>query len=253
MAQIVAFHYLHRDSILHTMDVRIKLICLLMFSVTVSFAFSAVDFAILVFAVTVALRLSQLPVVKLISEIKLFVFLIITVMIVHAISIPGASIPLIPWVTQEGLFSGLIFALRMFLIITLCVILTGTTSLIAIGNAVKWFFRPIPFIPEARVATMINLIFALIPLIFDQAGEIMEAQKARCINSRRSPARQVKYLVFPLLLQTFERAEELGMAMESRCYSEDRTQPVFNTGKWDWAVLLFSVLIAIFVFADPFI
>lgn len=249
MAQIMAFHYLYKDSILHNMDVRIKLICLAILSITIGFASSAVDFCILTITVAVAVGLSQLPVAKIISEIKLFIFLIIAVMIVHAVSIPGKSLPLLPWLTQEGLVSGFVFAWRMFLVITLCVILTGTTSLIAIGNAVEWFFRPIPFIPETRVATMINLTFVLIPLIFDQAAEMIEAQKARCIDSRRNPVRKIRYLVLPLLLQTFERAGELGVAMESRCYSEDRTKPVFNTGKWDWAVMLFSVLIALIIIA----
>ncbi len=243
----MVFHYLHRDSILHRMDVRVKLICLAILSVTIGFASSAADFCLLAITAAAAVGLSQLPAKKIISEIKLFIFLIVTVMIVHAVSIPGKSLPLLPWLSQEGIVSGFVFAWRIFLVITLCVILTGTTSLIAIGNAVEWFFCPIPFIPETRVATMINLTFVLIPLIFDQAAEMIEAQKARCIDNRKNPARKVRYLALPLLLQTFQRAGELAMAMEARCYSEDRTRPVFHTGKWDWVVMLFTGLVALFV------
>lgn len=55
-----------------------------------------------------------------------------------------------------------------------------------IKNVIEWFLAPIPFVPEARVAAMFSLTFVLIPLIFDQASEMREAQKARCIDERKT-------------------------------------------------------------------
>ncbi len=245
MAHLTVFNYLHRNSVLHEMDVRIKLICMVLFSITIGFAVSAVQFGILLAIISLAMILSKLPLIRLLSELRLFAFLIFAVMAVHSVSIPGIGLEIFPWITKEGILSGFIFAGRLLLIIFLCVILTGTTSLGSLRNGVEWFLRPIPFIPETRVATMMNLTFSLIPLIFEQASEMLDAQKARCIDSGKNPVRRVRYLVLPLLLQTFDRADELIMAMESRCYSESRTQGVFCAQALDWSILLFSLLVSL--------
>lgn len=86
---------------------------------------------------------------------------------------------------------------------------------------------PVPFIPEVQVATMINLTFLLIPVIFDNYSEMMSAQKSRCIQLRKNPIKRVNFIVFPLLSRTLRRADEIVYAMESRCYCEERTRAIF--------------------------
>lgn len=254
MAELTIFHYMHKNSILHNMDGRIKLACMVLFSVTSSFASTKPDFIILTVVLLIALFVSQLPVVTLLREIKYFSFLITAVIVVHSFSIPGAPLPNfpIPGFTVEGLTSGLVFAWRLTLIIMVCIILTGTTSLSLLRNAIEWFLRPIPFIPESRVATMINLTFILVPLIFDQASEMLSAQKARCIEGRKSPIKRVMFIAFPLLVQTFRRVDEMVLAMEARCYSEDRTKAVFRTTINDWLILCFSALVCSAVLFYPY-
>lgn len=250
MAQLSVFHYMYKNSVLHRMDCRIKLACMVILSVTTSFASTGADFGILTVVFAAALLISKLPVTALLRELRFFAFLIILVFVVHSFSIPGQPVPNapVPGLTVEGVTSGLAFAQRLLLILVLCVILTGTTALSALRNAVEWFLRPVPFIPEARVATMINLVFVLVPLIFDQASEMMSAQKARCVEKRKNPIKRITFLVFPLLFKTLKRADELVLAMEARCYSENRTKTVFKTTAGDWGILIFSIMVSLAVF-----
>ena len=245
MVQLTVFHYIHKNSVLHQMDGRIKLVCLLIISMTVSFASTKADFTLLTMVLLGALFLSQLPILAVVKELKYFAFLILLVFVVNSFSIPGTPIDLIPGITWEGVISGITFGWRLLLVIIICIILTGTTSLSLLRNAVEWFLRPIPFIPESRVATMINLVFVLIPLIFDQAAEMISAQKARYVEGRKNPIKRILFLVYPLLTQTFLRADELVLAMEARCYSEQRTRAIFKATMKDWLVLLFTMLISI--------
>lgn len=250
MAEINIFHYLPRKSIIHMLDGRIKLICMICFSIIITAAVKVIDLSILTCVLLITLIGAGLPVKKLLTEIRYFLFLIIMVVIVHSISIPGApisGIP-IPGLTWEGLRSGLCFGWRIILIILVCAILTGTTSLATLKNVIEWFLRPIPFVRESRIGTMFSLTFVLIPLIFDQASAMMDAQKSRCIEVRKNPIRRIVFLALPLLLQTFRRADEMVLAMESRCYSEDRTPAEFKTGYRDWLALSFTLLICAFVF-----
>lgn len=245
MAELTVFHYMYKNSILHNMDGRVKLACMVLFSVAASLASSLFDFVLLSCILLGALAAARLPVLTLLKELKYFSILISLVVVVHAFSIPGNPIPdfPLPGVTVEGLTSGLVFAWRLILIIIICVILTGTTSLSLLQKVIEWFLRPVPFVPAAKVATMINLTFVLIPLIFDQASEMLNAQKARCIEGRKNPVKRIIFTAFPLLVQTFRRADEMVLAMEARCYSEDRTRPVFKTTASDWFMLVFSLLV----------
>ncbi|WP_434509715.1 energy-coupling factor transporter transmembrane component T family protein [Desulfitobacterium sp. AusDCA] len=245
MAELNIFHYIPQKSPVHNMDARIKLICMILLTVSAGIASKTVDLSILTCILFIALIVSRLPIKNLLLEIRYFLFLIGFVIVVNSYSVPGTPITSIPihGFTWEGLNFGLRYGWRLILIFLMCTVLTGTTPLFLLKSVIEWFLAPIPWVPEARVATMFSLTFVLIPLVFDQASEMQEAQKARCIEARKNPIRRVMSLIFPLLLHTFMRADEMVLAMESRCYSEVRTKAVFKTSTMDWLILIFSGLI----------
>ncbi len=245
MAELNIFHYMYKNSMLHRMDGRIKLACMILFSASVSLTSAKFVLAALTAIIFAVLFTAKLPVMTLLNELRYFAFFIAIVFFVRCFTVPGIPIHNFPvhGVTWEGVNSGVIFGWRLILIIIICIILTGTSSLASLRNVIEWYLRPIPFIPAARVATMVNLTFILIPLIFDQATEILNAQKARCIDGRRNPVKRIMFIAFPLLVQTFRCADEMTFAMEARCYSEDRTRAVFTTSVSDWFALSFSILV----------
>ncbi|MCL2295057.1 MAG: energy-coupling factor transporter transmembrane protein EcfT [Spirochaetes bacterium] len=269
MAQITFFRYIHKDTILHRMDPRLKLLCLLLLSLSASLAAEPCHYFVPLFIVAIALFAARLPILALLRDMWFFALLIIIVLVSNAFNVPGDPIPeqifgtkIISWiklpdtlrypefilqsVSVQGVVAGLRFAGRLILILMVCTVMTGTTSLLAFKNTIEWFLRPIPFIPEVRVATIINLVFVLIPVIFDTYTEMMNAQKSRCVGLRKNPFKRVSFIAFPLLSRTLRRADEIVYAMESRCYSETRTRAEFRTNKIDW--LVFSVCLAILLF-----
>jgi biotin transport system permease protein len=249
MAEIVIFHYIHRNSVFHRMDLRIKLLCMILFSISSSLASEIPDFVVLTVVLLTAICVSKLPVMTLLKEFKNFAILIIFVIVIDSFTIPGNPIPIfsLPGVSAEGVATGLLFAWRLILIIMICTIMTGTSSLTNLKNAIEWYLRPIPFIPEARVATMINLTIVLIPVILDTVSEMSDAQKARCIEGRKNPIKRIMFIAFPLLVQTFRKADEMVFAMEARCYSENRTRAVLTATARGYLILVFSLLITAIV------
>jgi biotin transport system permease protein len=254
MADLVVFRYVHRHSALHHLDGRIKLACMALFGVSANLASTPVDFAILTLVLFAALLWARLPIAALVGELRYFSLIIVPVILVQAFTTPGVPISGLPLaaITAEGLRSGLLFSWRLVVVIVSCVILTGTTPLSQLGSAVEWFLRPIPFIPATRIATMINLTFVFVPLVFDQAAEMRAAQKARCIDARRNPIKRLAFVAFPLLVRAFMRADEMVLAMEARCYSEERTRAVFGTNRVDWLVLVASILVGSIVLLNTF-
>ena len=252
MAGVTFFHYIHKDTVLHRMDGRLKLLCMLLLSVSSSLASRPLHYIIPLCFIVLALSAAKLPVPALLKDMKFFAVFIIIVLASNAFSIPGDPIPGFPVrsVSMQGVIAGLHFAGRLILIIMACTVMTATTSLLTLKNVIEWYLRPIPFIPEVRAATMINLTFVMIPVIFDSYTEIMNAQKSRCVESRKNPVKRVSFIALPLLSRTLRRSDEIVYAMESRCYSETRTRAVFKTNKADWLVL--AVCLGVFLFVGLF-
>lgn len=248
MAAVTFFHYIHKDTVLHTMDGRLKLVCMLLLSLAASFASEAPHYVVPLFVLFFALLVAKLPVTALLKDMKYFGAIILIVMIVNALTTPGDPMPYFPiaGVSAQGVMTGLRFAGRLIIIILVCTVITGTTSLMTFRNAIEWFLHPIPFVPAARIATMINLTFVLIPVIFDNYAEMMNAQKSRCVELRKNPIQRVTLMAAPLLSQTLRKADEIVYAMEARCYSDVRTRAIFQSSPVDWLVL--AVCLSVFLY-----
>ncbi len=232
---------------MHRMDGRLKLLCMLIMSLSAGFASEWWHYLTALCFMFLALFVAKLPITSLLKDMKFFAFLILIVFTVNAFGIPGDPIPKFPItsVSIQGVIEGLRFAGRFTVIIMACSIMTGTTSLLTFKNVIEWYLRPVPFIPEVQIATMINLTFVLIPVIFDNYSEMMSAQKSRCIQLRKNPIERINFIVLPLLSRTLRRADEIVYAMESRCYSEVRTRAIFRANKVDWHV--FAVCMAFLI------
>jgi len=252
MAQVTFFHYFAKNSLIHRMDARLKLLCMVFISVAASLAQSAAEFAFLALVLLVAIYTARLPIIALLKDMRLFAILISFVVVANMFFVPGSPLPYIPvpGASQEGLVMGLRFASRLTIIIMVCMVMTGTTSLLTFKNVVEWYLRPLPFVPAAKVATMINLTFVLLPVIFDKYVEMMAAQKARCIESRKNVVKRVMFTALPLLSQTLRKADEIASAMEARCYSDERTQAVFRTNTPDWFVAAVCLCVLLLVVLD---
>ena len=136
---------------------------------------------------------------------------------------------------------------RLAFIVVLGFTLISTTRPSEIKAAVQWFLKPVPFIPEQKVAIMMGLVLRFVPVIFDQAAETGEAQKARCVQNRKNPVYRLIKLGFPLMRRTFERADDLVAAMEARGFSENRTDPELTAHPRDWIALLVVTCLCISV------
>ena len=76
------------------------------------------------------------------------------------------------------------------------------------------------------MATIISLAFRFIPILSDEAGRIMDAQKSR--GSRIGEgniiekAKSIMPIIIPLFVSAFRRSDELALAMDSRLYGSGK-------------------------------
>ncbi|MDR0347070.1 MAG: energy-coupling factor transporter transmembrane protein EcfT, partial [Coriobacteriales bacterium] len=127
-------------------------------------------------------------------------------------------------ITDGGLYRAGFMTLRLLLLFTTAVLLTLTTSLIALGDAVASMLRPFERfgMPSYEIAMMITIALRFIPTLLEDFDHIRKAQQARgAVFDRGGPIARAKAFLpclIPLFAQSFRRAEELALAMESRCY-----------------------------------
>lgn len=242
MAELTIFGFRQGTSFLHQLDVRFKLIFLVLISLA-SLKAQVPGLSLLTLILVVALINVRVSLGSILKDLRYASVLLIFIFAARALSTSGSALVefKIISITREGLYEGALVCWRLVIVIITGMAFVLTTRPSEIKAAVEWILRPFPFVPAKRIATMMSLIVRFMPVIFQQAKETLDAQRARGVENRKNPVYRLVKLGIPILRRTFERADKLALAMEARCYSENRTDPRLSSGIKDW-IALFAVV-----------
>jgi energy-coupling factor transporter transmembrane protein EcfT len=238
VAELTGFHYRSGSSLLHRLDVRIKLVLLALFSAA-GLHVSGAGLPLLGLPLLAVARNSRVVPSASSRELRWLGLLLAVVFVARALSPDGTALLSLGTVvvSREGVLDGLQVCLRLVLVFLMGSMFVASTRPGDVKTGVQWFLGPLPFIPAERVATMLGLIVRFIPLIFEEISHTMDAQRARAVENRRNPVYRMVAFGIPLLRRVFETSDRLVLAMEARCYTESRTGPELRTGRRDWAAL----------------
>lgn len=230
MADLTLFSYHQGDSILHQLDVRCKFFTVCLVSIAMFSARLPMSVIYLLILI-VFLKKTGLKIFSTLSRMKYFLMLLFFVFAARALTVSGDDFFSFYGIsiTDQGVKEGFLVAFKFFLVMMTGLLFSSTTKPSSVKSAVQWFLKPIPFVPEKRVAVMISLSLRFMPVILKQAKDISDAQKSRCADLERNPVKKIIRLVLPLLKKTFFSADHLALAMESRLYNDNRTDPEFSS------------------------
>lgn len=256
MKNIALGQYYPARSPLHKTDPRIKLILAVLYIVAAFLCKNLLGFGLLVASAILLIAMSRIPLKTVLRSLRLVVFvLILTVAINIFMTKDADAAPLYSfWIFEiytKGLYSALFIAIRiMCMIIGTCMLLTYTTTPIALTDALERLLAPLRYIklPVHEFSMMMSIALRFIPTIMEEAEKIMAAQKARGAGfTEGSLIKRIKSLIpilIPLFASVFRRAFELATAMTCRCYrgGDGRTRMTkMRLRVWDVAVLVLSV------------
>ena len=220
MAELTSFSFRSDTSVLHALDVRFKLVFLIVFSIVcIRLDFLALGtLSLLAFYLIIP---SRLPLKSVCKELRYFFIMLLVVFVARALTSAGAPILdlQVLVISRQGLYHGALICWRLVVIVLFGLLFVSTTRASEIKSALEWFLKPIPFIAEKRVATMLSLIMRFLPVILNQARDTADAQKARGVENRKNPIYRMTKLALPFLRRMFENADKLIVAMEARCFS----------------------------------
>lgn len=224
------------QSILHRMDPRMKIILTLLY-ITAVFTARSISAFILIVSVTFFLLLSsRIPVRTILRGMKPLAFIIVFTAVINIFWTKGETL-LVDWyfihIYAEGLLYALLMILRILcLLVGTCLLLTYTTSPIALTDGLERLLAPLKVlhIPVHEFSMMMTIALRFIPTLIEETDKIMSAQKSRGADfssgSLIARARALLPIIIPLFISALRRAEELATAMECRCYrgGEGRTR-----------------------------
>jgi len=237
MAELTSVSYQPGTSAVHRLDVRIKLLGLVLLAVGTAGADSG-GLAILGILVACGFWITRPPLKRISGALFGWLGFIGLVFAARALTTNGPPVVSFGMVaiSREGLHAGVHVAGRLAMIGLMGLLLVVSTRPGELKAGIHWLLRPIPGLPAGRVATMLGLVLRFIPMIFEQAGKTSAAVKARGIEQRRNPFYRIKYFALPLLRRLFEDTDHLILAMQARLYRDRRTDPTLSMQPADWVV-----------------
>ncbi|MDD2352168.1 MAG: energy-coupling factor transporter transmembrane component T [Atribacterota bacterium] len=253
--------YIHKESTIHRLDPRIKILITLFIIITIFLINTWVGFLVVGIYLFSGIALSKVNPKYVLLGLRPLLFLIILTLLIHFFTTQGEVILKI-WIlsiTKEGLIRGFFIATRLFLLIIATSWLTLTTSPIGLTDGIERLlsiFKSIK-VPAHEIAMMMTIALRFIPTLMEETEKIIKAQVARGADfDSGNIINRIKNMIpiiIPLFINAFHRADELAIAMEARCYrggngrTHYRTLSIKRNDKL-FFIISFLVIILAFVF-----
>lgn len=249
--------YFPTNSVLHRLDVRMKLILTFLFIILIFLCKNYFSMILMVLLLASMVAISKVPFKTVVKGLKPLLVIIIFTAVLNMFYVHGGitlfSIGKIS-ITSKGVNTAVFTVLRIVCLIIGSSLLTYTTTPTALTDGIERLFSPLRYlhIEVHDIAMMMTIALRFIPTLIDEVDRIMNAQKARGADLESGGlVQRAKALVpvfVPLLLSAFRRADDLAYAMDCRCYhggdGRTRMKQMKLHGK-DFVAL--SVVVVVFV------
>ena len=245
--------YYETDSIVHRLDPRIKILILITYVVFIFVAQNFYAFFALALFLIAVIILARIPFSDMLKSMKGILFIIIITVILNVFFYQGQTKTVLFWIiTKEALIFSAYMALRLVTLVMASVLLTFTTTPVALTDGIESLLSPLKVIkfPVHELALVMSIALRFIPILMNEADRIIMSQKARGADFESGNIiKRTKAMIpvlIPLLISAFRRAEELGDAMDSRCYSSSAVRTKYKKLKLrtsDFVSLAISVIV----------
>lgn len=225
------------ESILHRLDPRTKLLCTLAWMLVI-FRIEQVSGILVFLLLTILLfPLARLPLHRFWRNVRAFFWLYGITFFIHLFFHRGQPVWVVPglgWIiTAEGIQAGILFTVRIAILITISNFLMAVTTPQDITDGLEKLFRPFARfgVPVGEIALMISISLRFVPILWEESDKIRKAQISRGADLEGSWILRIRKtipMVLPLFAGALKRADDLAMALEARAYrgGEGRTQMI---------------------------
>ena len=205
--------YYQTSSFLHSLDPRTKLAFLLIYIVCVFLADTVLQCAFVLLVLVGLIALSHVPLSFMFRGLRTLAIVLLFVDVLNILLL------------DDGLRFSILLTLRLMETVLASNLLTLTTrpGEIADGLEKGLGWLKVFKVPVHDMATMVAVAFRFIPILTQEARDLMDAQKMRGASffegSLIKRAKALGPLTITVFASAFRRADELSLAMDSRFYN----------------------------------
>ena len=226
--EIVFGQYYPKNSLVHKLDPRTKLLSGLLMIIVAFFAKSYYSYAVCYGFLAIVILASRIPLKSILKTVKAILVVLILTLILNIFFYKDGK-PLVSWkfilITDEGLIYASKMALRVIFLVVSTSLITLTTTPMALTDGMESLMKPLKLIkfPVHDVALIMSIALRFIPTLMEEVDKITLAQRARGAHFDTGGlvkrAKALLPVLIPLFVGTFRRADELAMALDARCYN----------------------------------
>lgn len=227
--------YYPAQSPIHRLDPRVKIVCTLIFLVSLFVQNSVLGYALAFVFLACMIHISKVPAKFIGKGLKPIVILLLFTVAMNLFLTRGGAV-LFHWgiitITETGLRTSVFMAVRLVLLVAGSSLMTFTTTPNGLTDGLEKLLHPLNriHVPVHEVSMMMSIALRFIPILLEETDKIMKAQIARGADFESGNiiqrAKAMIPILVPLFVSAFRRANDLAMAMETRCYhgGEGRTK-----------------------------
>lgn len=262
LRHITLGQYLPRQSVVHSLDPRVKLVGLLALAVAITVNASYTANVVLLaatFALAFASRISPVDILRGLWPAVPVIILFAAIQLVFYRGAFGPTTSpraLLTWgaltITDAGVRAVLVSLARLLQLWLLTSLLTNTSPISTLARGVESLLLPLSRFgfPGHELSLVFTVALRFVPVFALELEDVMKAQVARGVEWHAGRlafvrnARRVASLLIPLFAAALRRAEELATAMEARCYTSGRgrTHMLTLSFSWrDWAAMAVAI------------
>jgi energy-coupling factor transport system permease protein len=218
--------YYRADSVLHSLDPRVKIVGTLVYIISLFTFSSFAGYAVAIAFFGIMVWLSKIPFSYLVRGLKPVFFMLVFTAVLNLFWTPGTAF--FEWgilcLTWEGLKKCIFISLRLIFLILGSSLMTLTTTPNQLTDGLESLFKPLKYIhvPVHELAMMMSIALRFIPILVEETDKIMKAQTARGADFESGNIIQRLKSMLPILVPLFvsaiRRANDLALAMDARCY-----------------------------------
>jgi energy-coupling factor transport system permease protein len=247
------FSNIEKDTWIHRLDPRVKLISILVLATLLLFFTDPVylgGWTIFFLILWVSARVDARPLIGLLygGAIMVLVYVMYGTFVVYpddVLALARIKVHLGPFLaTDIGFLNGLILGYRLLLLLMPVVLIMATTEPTQMAKALMKLGVPI------SISFTVLATLRFLPLVFEVSSHVMEAQRVRGLvyTSWLDRIKNLRYLLIPLFINTLRSSRTLGLAVESKGFGARRWNAYyrdFQMTNSDWFALFALILISV--------
>lgn len=254
MSDVTIGQYVEGKSVIHRMDVRVKLLLLICYMIFVFVASNYFSLMLITLSTIFMMLMSGIGLFRYIKSIKAVILIVLFTALLNLFY--GSGEPIFKWgfieITEAGINNAVFVASRVILLVLISAVLTFTTTPTDLTDGLERIMKPLKLlhIKTHEIAMMMSIALRFIPTFFEEFNKIANAQKSRGADIGNgnfiSRIRLFVPILIPLFISSFRRANDLATAMECRCYNGGSGRTKMNimiVHRRDIIAVAFSILI----------